>query len=77
MLDKWRALLLKTSFIFEPVSVGQDRFWRAMNLREEQVEKGIAQARSARQRVYDVAGFKMEQDGQSTSWCSSLRETFE
>lgn len=62
LLQKWLQLMLKISFTFEVVAVGEDRFWRSMNLREEQVEKGIIQSRSARQRVFDVAGYKLEQE---------------
>ena len=57
-LPAWRALLLNVSYIFEVVPTADLRFWRAQNLREELVEKGVVSKMTTLQRIYDVAGFK-------------------
>ncbi|CAE7604706.1 unnamed protein product [Symbiodinium necroappetens] len=58
VLQAWRKLLLTTPFRFELVAMGEPRYWKAANLREDIVEKGVMVTMSARQRIYDVVGFK-------------------
>lgn len=58
VLQSWRKLLLTTQFRLELVPMGEARYWRAANLREDIVEKGVMVTMSARQRIYDVVGFK-------------------
>ncbi|CAE7679450.1 unnamed protein product [Symbiodinium sp. CCMP2592] len=62
ILRRWKELLLTTPFRFELVPQGEARFWRAQNLREEMVERGITVRLSVRQRIYDVAGFKASKE---------------
>ena len=49
-------------FRLEKVDLGEARFWRAQNLREEMVERGVTVKLSIIQRVYDVAGFKANKE---------------
>ena len=56
-LQMWKKLLLTTPTTFEMVSPGDERFWRAQNIREDQVQKGLVVQLSLRQRVFDVLGF--------------------
>ena len=62
ILRRWKELLLTTPFRFELVPQGEARYWRAQNLREEMVERGITVRLSVRQRIYDVAGFKASKE---------------
>ena len=48
--------------VFESIPPGEERFWRAQNLREEMVESGETVTRTVRQRIYDVAGFKLDKE---------------
>ena len=45
---------------WEVVALGDDRTWRAGNLREGMVDAGDSVKLSTRQSAMDVAGFKME-----------------
>ena len=67
VLKAWKHLLLTTSFRFEVVPVGEPRYWRAANLREEAVNKGLMVTMTIRQRIYDIAGFKAAKDAQRDS----------
>ena len=58
VLRAFTSCVLTTSFVFELCSVGEARYWRAQNIREEMVEKGLAVQLSLRQRIYDIAGFQ-------------------
>ena len=71
ILQRWRALLLTSSMVFEVIAPGDARYWRAQNLREEVSEKHVVLARSLRQRVFDVAGFKTEKDKENGTAMSS------
>ena len=62
VLRRWRTLLLTTPFRFEVVVPGEDRFWRAQNLREVYVEKGLTVRLSVVQRIHDIAGFKAHKE---------------
>ena len=61
-LKEWRRVCLTVSFTFEAVTAGEARFWRAQNLREQAVNHGLVVRMSLRQRIYDVAGFKMSKE---------------
>lgn len=65
VLKEWRRVCLTTSFSFENVPVGEARFWRAQNLREQAVQHGLVVRMSVRQRIYDVAGFKLAREKQT------------
>ncbi|CAE7207986.1 unnamed protein product [Symbiodinium sp. KB8] len=56
-LKAWRNVLLTVSTTFELQPLGEERFWRAQNIREHQVQKGLVVQVSLRQRVFDVIGF--------------------
>ena len=62
VLGKWRDALLTASFRFEVVTSGDDRYWRAQNLRQEAIEMGIVSQLSVRQWIYDVVGFKASKE---------------
>ena len=62
VLQAWRRVLLTVPFSFEVVALGEPRFWRAQNLREEAVEHGLTVRLSTVQRIYDIAGFKAAKD---------------
>ena len=62
VLGKWRDALLTASFRFELVTSGDDRYWRAQNLRQEAIEMGIVSQLSVRQWIYDVVGFKASKE---------------
>ena len=62
IMRRWLNVCLCVTIVFEVVPQGDERFWRAQNLREQAIENGEVVHRSARQRVYDVAGFKIEQE---------------
>ena len=64
VLGKWRDALLTASFRFEVVTAGDDRYWRAQNLRQEAIEMGIVSQLSVRQWIYDVVGFKTSKEEQ-------------
>ena len=64
VLGKWRDALLTASFRFEVVTSGDDRYWRAQNLRQEAIEMGIVSQLSVRQWIYDVVGFKASKEEQ-------------
>ena len=53
---------MTASFRFEVVTAGDDRYWRAQNLRQEAIEMGIVSQLSARQWIYDVVGFKASKE---------------
>lgn len=61
-LKDWRRLCLTVPFSFEMVAVGEPRFWRAQNLREQAVQHGLVVQMSLRQRIFDVAGFKLAKE---------------
>ena len=62
LLGRWLKLCLTTPMTFEMVPAGEERYWRAQNIREHQIEKGDTVHRSTRQRIYDVAGFKIAKE---------------
>ena len=62
-VDVFFKLMRTISFKFEVCDNGTARFWRASNIREEMVEHGLVVARSVRQRIYEIAGFKQELEG--------------
>ncbi|CAL1174054.1 unnamed protein product [Cladocopium goreaui] len=42
VLRAFRSCILTATFVFEICPVGEDRYWRAQNIREEMVEKGLS-----------------------------------
>ena len=62
VLGKWRDALLTASFRFEVMTAGDERYWRAQNLRQEAIEIGIVSQLSVRQWIYDVVGFKASKE---------------
>ena len=62
IMRRWLNVCLCVTIVFEVVPQGEERFWRAQNLREQAIENGEVVHRSTRQRIYDVAGFKIEQE---------------
>ena len=73
VLSTWKRLLLTTSFHFEAVAVGEDRYWRASNLREEAAEHGLAVQLSMVQRIFDIATFKMNKESASGTQLSAKK----
>ena len=57
LLRTFRNCILTATFVFEICPVGEDRYWRAQDIREEIVEKGLSVQLSLRQRIFDIAGF--------------------
>ena len=57
VLQAFKSCFLTCTFVYEVVPVGEARYFRSLNIREEQVEKGLAVQMSLRQRIYDIAGF--------------------
>ena len=57
VLRAFKSCVLTASFVFEICGVGEARYWRAQNIREEMVEKGLAVQMTLRQRIFDIAGF--------------------
>ena len=57
VLRAFRNCILTATFVFEICPVDEDRYWRAQNIREEMVEKGLSVQLSLRQRIFDIAGF--------------------
>lgn len=62
VLKAWKHVLLTASFEIEVVPVGEERYWRASNIREQAAEHGLSVQLSLRQRIYDVAGHKMHKE---------------
>ena len=58
ILMKWRHVALTAPFQFEVVAEGEDRYWRAANIRQECIEAGDVVQLSTRQWIFDVIGFK-------------------
>ena len=57
VLRALKNCLLTTTFVFEICALGEDRYWRAQNIREDLVEKGLSVQMTLRQRIFDIAGF--------------------
>jgi len=53
------------------VPVGDDRYWKAQKLREMMVDQGEAVKRSVQQRIYDIAGFKIDKEAELNMTSSS------
>ena len=62
ILHKWRNLLLNVPTNFVIVSVGLNRYWMAINLREEIAENFTTLVRSLKQRIHEIFGFKLDQE---------------
>ena len=62
IMMKWKNVFLTVNMVFESIPPGEERYWRAQNLREEMVASGETVTRTVRQRIYDVAGFKMDKE---------------
>ena len=79
ILMKWRSLALTASFQFEVVWPGEDRYWRAQNIRQECIEHGEVAQLSVRQWIYDVVGFKdsKEKELQKTLSALAVAKMFE
>ena len=54
-----RKTLLSAPFSFEVASPGEDRFWRAQNIRQEVIQSGFIAQLSVQQLIYDVVGLKL------------------
>ena len=57
VLRAFKSCILTSTFVFEICALGEDRYWRAQNIREEMVEKGLSVQMTLRQRIFDIAGF--------------------
>ena len=68
VLRAFRSCILTATFVFEICPVGEDRYWRAQNIREEMVEKGLSVQLSLRQRIFDIAGFYEAKKKLSQAW---------
>ena len=55
---------------FEVCEPGEPSYWRAQNLRETDIERGETVKKTVRQWIYDVTGFKAEQEHISGSTMS-------
>ena len=62
-------LIRTIPFRFEIHPHGEARFWRAANIREEQVENGLVVERSVRQRIFEIAGFKAKTEKTQAASC--------
>ena len=60
--NRWRKVLLTQQCCLAIVPVGDERYWKAQNLREEMVDKGESVKRTVVQRIYDIAGFKIDKE---------------
>ena len=70
ILRAWLAFIRSYPMQFELIDEGDDRMWRAQNVREELVDIGEVVKRTVIDRVQDVAGLKREKEmetGQSMS----------
>ena len=70
VLRKLRDLALNVSMEFQVCEPGEPSYWRAQNLRETDVERGETVKKTIRQWIYDVTGFKAEQEQKSGSTMS-------
>ena len=70
VLRKLRDLALNVSMEFEVCEPGEPSYWRAQNLRETDIERGETVKKTTRQWIYDVTGFKAEQEHISGSTMS-------
>ena len=68
ILKAWRRVVLTASFEVEVVPVGEERYWRASNIRELAAEHGLSVQLSLRQRIYDVAGYKLSKEAGGSAW---------
>ena len=73
VLRSYRQLLLTIPTEFVKVPKGEERYWKALNMREDIIERCRILTRSMRQRVYEVAGFKMDQEKIQNKTLSSLQ----
>jgi len=73
LLRKYRKLFLTIPTTIELAPVGDPRVWRAINLREDIVEKHDIMARTLMQRVYEVAGFKLDKEVELNTTFSSQK----
>jgi hypothetical protein len=71
ILRRWKQLILSWPFAFEVCQEGDPRMWRAQNLREELVDIGESVKLSVRQRVMDVAIFKLEREAETKAILSA------
>ena len=55
---------------FEVCEPGEPSYWRAQNLRETDIERGETVKKTTRQWIYDVTGFKADQEHISGSTMS-------
>ena len=55
---------------FEVCEAGETSYWRAQNLRQSDIEKGNTVKKTVRQWIYDVTGFKDQQEKISGSTMS-------
>ena len=60
--NRWRKVLITQQCCLAIVPVGDERYWKAQNLREEMVDKGESVKRTVVQRIYDIAGFKIDKE---------------
>ena len=60
VLRRFRNLMLKIPHSFEAIPLGDDRFWRALNLREDFSKKYETLTRALRQKIIGVAWFKFD-----------------
>ena len=79
VIMKWRSLALTASFRFEVVCPGDDRYWRAQNIRQECTEHGEVAQMSVRQWIYDVVGFKdsKEKELQKTMSAATVSKMYD
>ena len=68
VLKAWKRVLLTGSLEVEVVPVGEERYWRASNIREQAAEHGLSVQLSLRQRIYDVAGYKLSKEAAGGTW---------
>ena len=71
IINRWLRLFLTVPFVFEVWPPGNSRFWRGHNLREMMVDKGEKVKRTISQRVWDIAGFKMDTEKTSGALSSA------
>ena len=71
VLRRYRTMFLSVPCVLEAIPVGDDRYWRSINLREEIAQKFQTLVRSLRDRIYEVAGFKLDQEKARNTTLSS------
>ena len=68
VLRALKNCILTATFVFEICPIGEQRYWRAANIREEMVEKGLSVQMSLRQRIYEIAGFHEQKKKLRPTW---------